>query len=78
MQAQWEKAIDNILLPAIDEVMNIIYKESKIGCAPDIDYIKHCTGFMNKKASAYIASKSNALIEYGLNAEPVLQKFSSK
>lgn len=72
MQMEWEKDIDNVLLPAIDEVMNTLYKESKVDCTPDIGYIKHCVQIINKKASAYIVSKSNALIEYGSNTEPIL------
>lgn len=72
MQMEWEKDIDNVLLPAIDEVMNTLYKESKADCTLDIGYIKHCVQIINEKASAYIASKSNALIEYGSNTEPIL------
>lgn len=71
-QTEWEKAIDKVLLPVIDGVMNTLYRNSKMDGSLDVEYLKHCTDIIQKKASAYIDSKSDALIEYGLNTEPLL------
>lgn len=71
-QAEWEKAIDKVLLPMIDVVMDTLYRNSKIDSNLNIGYLKHCTEIIQKKTSAYITSKSNALIEYGSNTEPLL------
>lgn len=69
-QAEWEKAVDKLLLPMIDGVMNAVYRDSKrMDSTLDINYLKCCTEVLQKKTSAYIASKSNALIEYGSNTE---------
>lgn len=71
-QAEWEKAMDKALLPMIDGVMNTLYRNSKMDGALDVGYIKHCTDIIQKKVSAYIDSKSDALIGYGLNTEVIL------
>lgn len=71
MVMDWEEKIDSVLLPAVDEVINTLYKNSKISNTLDIGYLKSCTEIIQKKTSAYIASKSNALIEYGSNTDRI-------
>ncbi len=71
-QAEWEKAVDKLLLPMIDGVMDAVYREIKINGTINIDYLKHCTDILQKKTSAYITSKSNALIEYGSKVEKTI------
>jgi len=71
-QAEWEKAVDNTLLPAIDDVLNVLHQGSKVNGVADVNYIKVCASIINKKASAYISNKTDALIRYVSDAETIL------
>ena len=67
MKAKWEVVLDETLIPAIDDVMNALYRESMINGRLNVGYMNHCTKLIKEKASNYVDGKLNALI--GANSD---------
>lgn len=61
MENEWEEIFDKTLIPALDAVMNTLYREAKIKGILNQEYFGHCMCSIKEKALAYVEGKQNAL-----------------